>query len=64
MDTHQMIPYRKEVYGKVKNAVIEGHAAGMTYAEVQAKYNLRRDSIYSAAKALGLKLKHSKHTTK
>ena len=62
METRKMITYRKEVYGKVKNAVIEGHAAGMTYAEVQAKYGVRRDSIYSAAKSLGLKLKPSKHT--
>jgi hypothetical protein len=62
METYQMIPYRKEVYGKVKNAVIEGHAAGLTYAEVVAKYGVRLESLYSAAKRLGLTLKPSKHT--
>ena len=60
METYQMIP-RKEVYGKVKEAVIEGHAAGLTYAEAAAKLGLRRDSLYSAAKRMGLSLKPSKH---
>jgi len=57
-----MIPYRKEVYGKVKQAVIEGQAAGLTYAEVVAKHGVRLESLYSAAKRLGLPLKPSKHT--
>jgi len=60
METHQVI-HRKEVYGKVKQAIIDGHAAGLTYAEAAAKLGLRRDSLYSAAKRLGLTLKPSKH---
>ena len=52
---------RKEVYGKVKEAIIEAHAAGQTYAEAAAKLGLRRDSLYTAAKRLGLPLKPSKH---
>jgi hypothetical protein len=60
METRQVIN-RKEVYGKVKQAVIDGHAAGLTYAEAAAKLRLRRDSLYSAAKRLGLPLKPSKH---
>ena len=53
---------RKEVYGKVKQAVIDGHAGGLTYAEAAAKLGLRRDSLYSAAKRMGLPLKPSKHS--
>jgi transcriptional regulator with GAF, ATPase, and Fis domain len=60
METRQMIN-RKEVYGKVKEAIIEAHAAGQTYAEAAAKLGLRRDSLYTAAKRLGLPLKPSKH---
>jgi hypothetical protein len=52
---------RKETYGLVKQAVIEGHAAGMTYAEAVAKYGVRKQSLYAAAKRLGLSLKPSKH---
>lgn len=52
---------RKEAYGLVKQAVVEGHASGMTYAEVVAKYGVRLESLYSAAKRLGLSLKPSKH---
>lgn len=53
---------RKEVYGLVKQAIIEGHDAGLTYAEVQAKYGVRKQSLYIAAKRLGISLKPSKHT--
>ena len=53
---------RKEVYGLAKQAIIEGHAAGMTYGEAQAKYGVRRASLYTASKRLGLSLKPSKHT--
>jgi hypothetical protein len=53
---------RKEVYGLVKQAVIDGHSAGLTYAEAAAKFNLRRASLYVAAAKLGLSLKPSKHT--
>jgi len=60
METSRM--NRKEAYGKVKQAVIEGQAAGMTYAEVVAKHGVRLESLYSAAKRLGLPLKPSKHT--
>lgn len=60
MDSNQM--NRKHVYGLVKRAVVEGHAAGLTYAEAMAKYGVRRDSLYCAAKRLGLPLKPSKHT--
>jgi hypothetical protein len=59
METRRM--NRKEAYGLVKQAVIEGHAAGMTYAEAVAKYGVRKQSLYSAAKRLGLSLKPSKH---
>ena len=52
---------RKNTYGKVKQAIIEAHAAGQTYAEAAAKLGLRRDSLYIAAKRLGLSLKPSKH---
>ena len=52
---------RKHVYGLVKRAVVEGHAAGLTYAEAMAKFGVRRDSLYCAAKRLGLPLKPSKH---
>ena len=55
---------RKEAYGLVKQAVVEGHAAGLTYAELVAKYGVRLQSLYSAAKRLGLSLKPSKHTIK
>ncbi|CAB4202262.1 hypothetical protein UFOVP1370_1, partial [uncultured Caudovirales phage] len=41
---------RKHVYGLVKRAVVEGHAAGLTYAEAMAKFGVRRDSLYCAAK--------------
>lgn len=53
---------RKHVYGLAKLAVVEGHAAGLTYAEAMAKYGVRRESLYTAAKRLGLSLKPSKHT--
>jgi hypothetical protein len=59
MESRPMI--RKIAYGLVKQAVVEGHAAGMTYAKVAAKFCLRRDSLYTAAKRMGLSLKPSKH---
>lgn len=52
---------RKENYGRIKMAVIEAHAAGMTYAEVSDKYSIKRASIYAAAAALKISLKPSKH---
>lgn len=48
-------------YGKIKQAVIEAHAAGLTYADIEAKYGYRRASLYEAARHLGLNLKPSKH---
>jgi hypothetical protein len=59
METRRM--KRNVPYGLVKQAVVEGHAAGSTYAEVAAKFRLRRDSLYTAAKRMGLSLKPSKH---
>ena len=53
---------RRRTYGQAKQAVIEGHAAGLTYAEAAAKLGLRRASLYEAARRLGLNLKPSKHT--
>lgn len=53
---------RRRTYGQAKRAVIEGHAAGLTYAEAAAKLGLRRASLYEAARRLGLNLKPSKHT--
>lgn len=52
---------RRQTYGKAKLAVIEGHDAGMTYAEAEAKYGVRRASLHEAARRLGLSLKPSKH---
>jgi hypothetical protein len=52
---------RNVAYGLVKQAVVEGHAAGSTYAEVVAKHGVRLQSLYTAAKRLGLSLKPSKH---
>jgi hypothetical protein len=54
---------RRNNYGKIKQAVVEAHAAGLTYADVQAKYGYRRASLYEAARHLNLKLKPSKHRT-
>lgn len=53
---------RRRTYGLVKQAVIEGHAAGLTYAEAAAKHGLRRASLHEIARRLGLHLKPSKHT--
>lgn len=53
---------RRHVYGLVKKAVVEGHAAGLTYAEAMAKYGVNRVSLYTAAKRLNLSLKPSKHS--
>lgn len=61
METQQMTA-RKHTYGLVKRAVIEGHSAGLTYAEAMAKYGVLRTSLYTASKRLGLPLKPSKHT--
>ena len=60
MATHSSRPNN---YGKIKQAVIEAHAAGLTYADVQAKYGYRRASLYEAARHLKLNLKPSKHRT-
>ena len=51
-------------YGKVKQAVVEGHEAGMTYADVATKYGHRLQSLYRAAAYLGLTLrkKRTEHT--
>jgi hypothetical protein len=57
METHS---YRRDTYGKIKQAVIEGHAAGLTYADLEAKYGFLRKSLHHAAWCLGLKLKYSK----
>lgn len=48
---------RRQIYGKVKQAVIEAFTAGLTYADIQAKHGYRRESIYNAARQLGLTLK-------
>lgn len=53
---------RRRIYGLVKQAVIDGHAAGLTYAEAAAKHGLRRASLHVAARRLGLFLRPSKHT--
>jgi hypothetical protein len=60
MATHSLRPNN---YGKIKQAVIEAHAAGLTYADIEAKYGYRRASLYEAARHLKLKLKPSKHRT-
>lgn len=52
---------RRQTYGKAKLAVVEGQAAGLTYAEVEAKYGVRRASLHEAARRLGISLKPSKH---
>jgi len=52
---------RRETYGKVKEAIIEAHAAGMTYSEIETKSGFSRASLYNAARHLGLNLKPSKH---
>jgi len=54
---------RPNNYGKIKQAVVEAHAAGLTYADVQAKYGYRRASLYEAARHLTPRLKPSKHRT-
>ena len=51
----------KKPYGLVKQAVIDGHAAGLTYAEVAAKHGFKRESLWEAARRLGINLKPSKH---
>ena len=62
MDTNRI--NRRHASGLVKQAVVECHAAGMTYAEAIAKYGVRRASLYTAAKRMGLSLKPSKRTIK
>ena len=52
---------RSQTYGKAKLAVVKGHAAGLTYAEVEAKYGIRRASLHEAARRLGISLKPSKN---
>lgn len=54
---------RRNNYGKIKQAVVEAHAAGLTYADIEAKYGYRRASLYEAARHLNLRLKPSKHRT-
>ena len=44
-------------YGKVKQAVVEAHAAGLTYAEVASNTGHGLQSLYRAAAYLGLTLK-------
>jgi hypothetical protein len=58
MATHS---YRRDTYGKIKQAVIEGHAAGLTYADLEAKYGFLRKTLHQVAWRLGLNLKPSKH---
>ena len=47
-------------YGKVKQSVIEGDAASMTYAEVSAKTGYNLQSLYRAAAYLGLTLRRKR----
>jgi len=51
-------------YGKVKQAIVEGYDANMTYAEVSSKTGHNLQSLYRAAAYLGLTLrrKQSKQT--
>lgn len=51
---------RKQIYGKIKQAVITAFASDQTYAAVQAQHGFRRASIYNAAKQLGLTLKRKR----
>ena len=47
-------------YGSLKNAIIECHERGLTYADAQAMTGAKRANLYCAAKALKLYLKPSK----
>ena len=47
-------------YGKVKQAVVEGHEAGMTYAELSAHSGHKMKSLYRAAAYLGLTLRRKR----
>jgi hypothetical protein len=60
MATHSS---RRQTYGKIKQAVIEGHAAGLTYADLEAKYGFLRKTLHQVAWRLGLNLKYSKRRT-
>ena len=60
METHSS---RRDTYGKIKQAVVEAHAAGLTYADIEAKYGFKRKSLHHTAWRLGLKFKYSKRRT-
>jgi len=58
MATHSS---RRQTYGKIKQAVVEADASGLTYADLEAKYGFLRKTLHQVAWRLGLNLKPSKH---